>query len=42
MATAGKTARHASAADTTAAVDAFMTSLHDPREPQLRRCARRS
>lgn len=35
MATARNTARHASATDTTAAVDAFMASLDDPRKPQL-------
>lgn len=35
MTTAKKVARHASAADTTPAVDAFMASLDDPRKPQL-------
>ncbi|TDK23749.1 DUF1801 domain-containing protein [Luteimonas aestuarii] len=35
MATRHGTARHATRADTSAAVDAFMASLDDPRKPQL-------
>ena len=35
MATPGKTTRHATSADTSVAVDAFIAALDDPRKPML-------